>query len=325
MSITYKGGGIATPTSLAVDSTGSVWIANYFGGVASKLSAAGVPASASGYADPALNESYGIAVDPFDNVWITNEETSYTVNNGDGSLTKFDHLGNLLSGSGYANGAIYYPYAAASDANGHIWVADFGDSGATLVDNSDNALYSVTSSPQLLLPFGVAIDGANNAWFAAEGTAVKVTPTGTISEYSCCNRPSGIAVDQQGAVWVSDYAGTAVVQLSPSGTVWQTLTGVGGVYYPESLAIDGAGAVWAANYQANSFSGFASATGGASSSAISPATGFGLDARLAQPYGIALDASGDVWVTNHAGNSVTQFVGLAAPVKTPMLGPPAQP
>jgi streptogramin lyase len=326
MSITYMGGGIASPTALAIDSTGSVWIANYFGGVASKLSAAGVPAAASGFADPSLNESYGLTVDPYDNVWIVNEQTNYAVNGGNGSLTKFDHLGNLLSGSGFANGGIYFPYAVASDSNGDIWVADNGKSQASLVDNNDNSLYSAPyTSAMLPLPNAVAIDASNNAWFAAQGAAVRVTPTGTISEYSCCLLPTGIAIDQQGAAWISDYSGSAVVQVSASGTVWQTLTRVGGVYYPESLAIDGAGAVWAVNYHGKSFSGFTSATGGASSAAISPASGFGLDAGLANPFGIAVDASGNVWVTNFAGNSVTQFVGVATPIRTPLVGPPAQP
>jgi hypothetical protein len=32
-----------------------------------------------------------------------------------------------------------------------------------------------------------------------------------------------------------------------------------------------------------------------------------------------------VWVTSFAGNAVVQFVGLATPVKTPVLGPPSLP
>jgi streptogramin lyase len=67
------------------------------------------------------------------------------------------------------------------------------------------------------------------------------------------------------------------------------------------------------------------ATGGASSTVISPSTGFGVDAGLILPFGIALDASGNVWVTSFAGNAVVQFVGLATPVKTPVLGPPSLP
>ena len=36
---------------------------------------------------------------------------------------------------------------------------------------------------------------------------------------------------------------------------------------------------------------------------------------------MAIDASGNVWVTNFGSNVLTEFVGMAAPVKTPLLGP----
>jgi sugar lactone lactonase YvrE len=325
MSVTYTGGGIASPTALAVDSTGSVWIANYFGGVATKLSAAGVPAAANGFADAALYESYGIAVDANDNAWVTNEEGN-SANGYNGSISKFSSTGQVLSGTGFIAGGIYYPYAIAGDTNGNMWVADFGRSQASLLDNNGNSLIGAGyTSSALPLPLGVAVDGSHNAWFATSASAAKATPGGTITNYGCCTGPSGIAIDPQGSVWVSDYSGSALVQLSAAGAVWQKLSGVGGVYYPESLAIDGAGSVWTANYHGNTFSGFGSATGGAASTAVSPATGFGLDAGLGEPFGSAVDASGNVWIANLAKSSVTQFVGIAAPTKTPVLGPAGQP
>jgi streptogramin lyase len=331
MSIAYTGGGISQPTAIAFDSTGSAWIANYAatpGGVATKLSATGVPAATQGFADPALYESFSVTVDPSDNAWITNEESSYATNGGDGSLTKFDHLGNLLSGSGIVgSGSIYYPYGIAADTNGDIWVADFGHSQASLLDTNGNSLIGAAgyTSGALPLPVAVALDGSHNAWFATVGAASKVTPSGSITEYTCCREPSSIAVDRNENVWVSDYSASALVELNSSGTVLQTLASVGGLYYPETLTIDGAGAVWAANYHGNSFSAVTGATGGASSTVISPSTGFGVDAGLILPFGIALDASGNVWVTSFAGNAVVQFVGLATPVKTPVLGPPSLP
>lgn len=326
MSITYRGAGIASPTALAVDSTGSVWIANYFGGVVTKLSATGAPASPTGFADPALYESYGIAVDSHDNAWVTNEEGN-AANGFDGSISKFSSSGQLLSGSGFISGGIYFPYAIAGDSNGNMWVADFGRSQASLLDNSGNSLIGASgyTSSALPLPLAVAVDGAHNAWFAAQGSAVQVTPGGAITNHSCCSGPSGIAIDPSGAVWLSDYSASALVQLSPSGSVWQKLSGVGGIYYPESLAIDGSGSVWLANYHGNSLSGFTSASGGAGSTSISPSSGFGLDAGLLEPFGIALDASGNAWVANFATNTVTQFVGLASPTRTPLLGPAAKP
>jgi DNA-binding beta-propeller fold protein YncE len=49
----------------------------------------------------------------------------------------------------------------------------------------------------------------------------------------------------------------------------------------------------------------------------SPFTGGG----LYYPYNVAVDASGNVWATNSGqnNNSVTEFVGVARPVLTPIV------
>jgi sugar lactone lactonase YvrE len=330
MSITYTGGGIFYPTAIAIDSKGNAWIANYFGasmpslpGVATKLSATGVPASATGFADPALDESYGLAVDTQDNVWIANSQSSYSSNTGYGTISKFSSSGQLLSGSGYT-ASIYFPFALAGDSNGDMWVADNGNSHASLLNSSGASLAGASGYSLGKFPEGVAVDGSHNAWFATEDAASRVSPTGTVSQYVCCSDASAVAIDANGAVWLSDYAGSAVVQLSSAGTLLQKLTS-GGLNYPEDLAIDGSGFVWVANYRGNNLSEFSGATGGAPSSVLSPSGGLGVDAGLIEPFGIALDASGNAWVTSFASASVTQFVGLTSPVKTPLLGPATQP
>jgi hypothetical protein len=45
------------------------------------------------------------------------------------------------------------------------------------------------------------------------------------------------------------------------------------------------------------------------------------------PAGLAIDASGNLWVVNNGNgsNSITEFIGVAAPVKTPRIGPPTLP
>jgi streptogramin lyase len=58
---------------------------------------------------------------------------------------------------------------------------------------------------------------------------------------------------------------------------------------------------------------------------LSPTAGYGLDAPLQAPYGLAIDASGNLWLSNADTNTLTQFVGLASPIQTPLLGPPVQP
>jgi hypothetical protein len=40
---------------------------------------------------------------------------------------------------------------------------------------------------------------------------------------------------------------------------------------------------------------------------------------------VIIDSSGNVWVANTGNASITELVGAAAPVKTPLIGPPQLP
>ena len=54
-----------------------------------------------------------------------------------------------------------------------------------------------------------------------------------------------------------------------------------------------------------------------STSALSPNAGYS-GGGLSTPTGLAIDNSGNVWVTNTGDSSLTEFVGAAAPVVTPL-------
>jgi streptogramin lyase len=324
MALTFTGGGLDAPTALAIDSTGSVWAANYFGSVASKFSPSGKPVSALGYTDASLSESYGITVDGQDNAWVANEQSPSGVNFGDGSITKLTSGGQVVSGSGFTAGGIYYPYAVAADSVGRVWVADYGRSGASLLASDGTSLLgsSGVSPPNLAFPVAVAVDGSHNGWFAAQGATVQIAPNGSSTPFFCCNYPSGIAIDPKGNVWLTEYNSSSLVELSSSGAILQQIANMGGIDQPEGAAVDGAGNVWITNYRGSSISAF---TGAGPSAALSPSSGFGRDVSLNEPFGLAIDASGNVWVSSFSNDTVTEFVGAASPIRTPLLGPPAQP
>jgi hypothetical protein len=310
-------GGLNLPGSLAIDSTGNVWVANYFGGAASKFSNTGVPASAGGYAATGLQESFGIAVDGQDSAWITNMNGNST-----GSLMHLSSSGADLSGSGYGGGGIYFPKAVAATSSGEIWVADYADSAATLLAGNGTAISGSSGYAPGALPFttAVAVDGNQNGWFAYQGGVATVTQAGVVDSFACCDVPAGIALDALGNVWVADYDASNVVELTSAGSVVGK-TAAGGVHTPMSIAVDGSGNVWTTNYRANTVSEIY----GATLLAVSPALGFGLDASLYGPFGLGVDASGNVWIGNAYGNTLTELIGAAGPVKTPVLGLPAQP
>jgi NHL repeat len=311
-------GGLNQPGSLAIDSKGNVWIANYFGGAASEFSNTGVPASPNGYAAPGLQASFGIAVDGQDSVWITNAFGNTT-----GSVTHLGSNGTNLSGSGYTGGGIYLPFAVAATPGGNVWVADYANAAATLLARNGTPLSSGSgfAASSLVFTTAVAVDANQNGWFAYQGGVAMITPTGTVVSYPCCDVPAGIALDQSGNIWVADFNASAVIKLSPSGALLGQAAATGGIETPDGIAVDGSGNIWTANYHGNTLSELA----GANLQALSPAAGFGQDASLYGPFGVAIDASGNLWTSNAYGNNLTEFIGVATPVKTPLLGPPAQP
>jgi streptogramin lyase len=330
MSITYGGctpacGGLNTPGALAIDSAGNVFVANYFGGVVSEFSPAGVPVWATGFSGIGLDQSYGIAVDGSDNVWVANYQSVPNAGNHRvGSVSKFSSAGVELSGYGYTGGGTYSPQAIAADTDGVIWVADNETGSATLLDNNGSAISGSSGYGASAFTSAVALDGSHNAWLAAQKEAVQVTPAGAVSSFSCfCNDPEGIAIDGAGNVWIADLSDSAVVELSSLGAVANSVTLLNGNGGPRGIAVDGAGNVWAGNYFGDSFVELA----GSTATVLSSSGGYGLDAPLREPYGLAIDASGNLWISNASslGNTLTQFVGLASPIKTPLLGPPVQP
>jgi hypothetical protein len=158
----------------------------------------------------------------------------------------------------------------------------------------------------------------------------------------------GLAVDASGSVWGVYNTGSlqvpgGLVKLSNTGSYVSGANGYagGGLWLPAEAKIDGAGNVWVADagspYASAELFGSVSEFSN-SGLAISGANGYmgagfydspyNFPAAVAYPSGIAIDGSGDVWVANQYGapSFVTEFIGAAAPVMTPIAaGLPATP
>ena len=179
-----------------------------------------------------------------------------------------------------------------------------------------------------------AIDAGHNVWVSNEGgtTVTRVTQDGSqFISYDCCNGPEGLAIDQSGNVWVANFGGDSISEISSSGAVLSN----GGytsasLVDPDGIAIDGTGTVWTCNYRGHSLTELAGSTASVPGTVLSPAGGLGSDAGLLEAYSLAIDASGNLWVSNKGSNTLTQFIltqfiGLAAPVRTPQIGPSVAP
>ncbi len=340
IALTFNGGGLNLPASIAIDALGNVWAANYCGSNSpcssvTELSSSGQPLSSSnGFADDSLWESYGLAIDINGSIWVTNQQTS----GGNGSLAELSSSGQLVS-SAFSAGGIYFPVADATDTDGSIWTANQGDSTVSKISNTGNPISASGGwgAGQVSGPSAVAIDANHYAWFAntnaSSGSVTSVSPNGsTVTEIvSGGNAPVGIATDQiaGGHVWIANYFTSSIseLEIGNGGTATVVFSGYtgGGINHPNGIAVDGSGNVWATNWDEKTLTELQGASGASPGQPVSPASGFGADANLLKPYGIALDASGNIWVSNFGSSTITQFLGAATPVKTPLVGPPQLP
>lgn len=324
--VVYEGGGLNGPTSVSIDSVGRVWVANYFG-VASLFSNNGLPLQPAGFAGSGLYESYGGAVDSLDRMWLTNQQTDSSVNNGLGSVTLLNSTGPALSGSSqFTGGGLNFPTSVSFDRSGTAWIVDYGDSSITLLDSAGNPLSGASgySSSQLSFPVAVAVDSRGNGWVAnLSGTTVtRVTPDGSsMVSFTTGRGPAAVAVDATDSVWVANYYDSSIGLVSSMGQV-QSNGGFagGGLDHPTGIAVDGAGTAWVANYRGAGVTALAGSAAAMPGAALSPSTGWGSDLELLEAFGVAVDAAGNVWVTSYGDNRLIELPGAAAPVKTPLLG-----
>jgi hypothetical protein len=316
IALNFSGGGISSPSAIAIDSTGDAWIANNASTpTVTELGPLGVPATGSPYG-VALSP-VSIAIDLSGNAWIACDYNP-------GSVVALSSTGTPLTGSPFTGGGVSEPDAVAVDGSNHIWVGNVGQFQNGQLSELTSSGSAVTGSP-FGPTFGaieaaVAIDLSGNVWTInsyLEGPEKFVFSGGSLSSstnYTPINNPTGLAVDASNHIWYSTH-GSNVVVLNTSGTA-VAYTG-GALQYSQAIAMDGASNAWIANTtftppDPGRLSEFSN--GG---TALTPSTGYQSSTMLS-PTGIAVDSAGDVWVTNKGNSTVSEFIGAAVPVTTPL-------
>ena len=344
MSLTITGGGLYEPTALGLDRSGNVWVAN-FGGGATPYSTApyspgvvvyspqGIPFSSTPYVPTQTSEVYGLTLDRNGDVWVTNEEN--IAHDGTmGSITKIAGADSGAPGAylgTFFDDTLDFPESIASDpSSGDLLVANYAGNTATYYDIKGNYLKNV-GAYNAAFPVGIAADGNGGVWLANEGdyTITHVAEDGTVQRPKCCSEPYTVALDPDGNVWVTNFIATkgiyTISEVSPTGGVILAGAAVAGLNTPGRGAVDAAGQSWVLNYHDNTFLGIAG-----NHAAVPPATplspiALGRDANLVEPFSIAPDASGNLWVSNRGLNSLIMFFGMAMPTATPVMARPTAP
>jgi streptogramin lyase len=121
-----------------------------------------------------------------------------------------------------------------------------------------------------------------------------------------------LAIDAAGNVWVPNFDGNSVTELSPIGTLVGNFAPAAADFNEsDNLAIDAVGNVWVGNFSSSS-SSVSELLAGCSTSSCTGLNFTPAGANFASPQGVAIDTSGNVWVVNPGNNSVTKLTSGGA-------------
>lgn len=211
-----------------------------------------------------------------------------------------------------------------------------GSATATSLGDGGPATRARLSHPEQL-----AVDASGNVYIADTRNARvrKVSPEGTITTIAGSGKmgplgdggparaaglyPSGVAVDGKGNVYITDNAHERVRKVTPDGTI-TTIAGTGRVgpvkgdggpatsatlWNPHALAIDGQGNLFIAgtsNQRVRKVGpdGTITTIAGTGRQGFSGDRGPATSARLHDPYGVAVDGHGNVYIADRDNHRV---------------------
>ncbi|MBV8666507.1 MAG: DUF4214 domain-containing protein [Burkholderiaceae bacterium] len=307
-----------TPMGVAADNAGNLYVTEACH--IRKITPAGVTtifagsSTDCGYSDGPIAAAMfgrlnGIAVDSVGNVYVT--ESDYCV------IRKITTAGVVSTIAGTANGVGNVDGAGSADGVG--------------------------AAARFSYPQGIAVDGAGNLYVAdpSNNNIRKITPSGTVTTLAgtpgtlssldgqgsaaSFAQPWGVAVDSAGNVYVADYISSNIRKITPAGMV-TTFAGIPAVgrpgyadgtasaarfAFPRSLTVDSFGNVYVADTGNNcirmitpsgvvsTFAGNAQHTGSAE--------GTGTAASFNYPYGITIDNTGNLYVSDSYNNTIRKI------------------
>lgn len=265
------------------------------------------------------------------------------------------------STGGFTQGGVSWPQGTVSDRQGNIWIANCGNNTVTRYAGGDpNASLSIHLA--ISKPFDIALNSRGQAFVTGDASnAVEVlNPDGSPAlpapiTGGGLDKPMGIAADIQGNMWVANSgfadvpcpsaeppqphhpASITLISARGTGPRATEFTG-GGLTNPWGIAVDGHDNVWVTNFGGQRLSEFCGREtancppGDRTGQPISPGTGYAFNG-LVRNTGVQVDPSGNVWVANNwktfpfpernaGGYQMVVFIGLAGPLRTPLIGPP---
>ena len=285
------------PTGLALDAAGNIYVADYGNMAVRKIDSqgkislfAGTPVGDGGLAaNAALGSPRSIALDLQNNaIYLTDSFFHIRKIDRNGVITTVagnGEQGFIADGVPATTAPLNSPTQIAVGPSGDLYIADTGNHRVRKVDS-----IGVIST----------VAGSDSAGFSGDGGP---------ADAALLSSPSGVAVDQAGAIYIADTGNHRIRKITADGTI-STLAGDGKpgfttdqVSSPGALAVDFVGNVYAVdagNYAIRKITpdGAITTVAGTGAPGMSSDGGLAVFASLYHPVAVALDSAGDIFIAD---------------------------
>jgi uncharacterized repeat protein (TIGR01451 family) len=303
----YTGDGTAAtgaeingPNGVALDSTGNLYIADYYNNVIRKVSTAGIITTVAGNGTAGFSGDGGMAtsaelsvpwtvtVDSAGNLFIGDEgndrvrrvDTSGTITTiaGNGTLGYSGDAGPALSAE------LYYPTGVALDSAGYLYVGDL----------SNNRIRKVSPGGQAPVSFGsitVGQTGTSQPVVLSINADLTIASSQTSGDFTVTN-PSDCH-----STFTAGMVCTLEVQFAPTkpGPRWFPLVVTDGSSNQYTFGLEGSGVGSALAFTP----GIISTVAGTGTAGFSGDSGAATSAELNSPSAVAVDSAGNLYITDH--------------------------
>ncbi len=306
------------PLGVVVDASGNLYVADAGSETIMKISPTGVVSPFSGVpinlqASPVLMDGpantaqfgvlQGICIDASGTLYVTDVGFVRMISSTGAVTTLAGGAGGLGSGDGVGNQATFgNPQGIAADNKGNLYVAD----------SSDDTIREVVISTQRVS----TIAGFYQQFGGTDGT-------GSSARFS---QPNGIAIASNGNMYVTDRGDYTIRMVTPAGVVTTVAgssgsigsadgTGAAAQFYSlNGIAVDASGNIFVT--EANNTirkitsTGMVTTLAGTSNTGGS-SNGTGAAALFNDPFGVAVDAAGDMFVADMNNDTIRKRYAAA--------------
>jgi sugar lactone lactonase YvrE len=312
-----------SPSGIAVDIAGNVYVADNGNFTIRKITSAGMVTTLAGQAGVSAStdgtgsaahfcDPLGVAVDTGGNVYVVD-------GGGPASFTFFGVCNPSSNAADKAAAKAQNPGLVGNPVSPPGLVRKITPSGVvtTLAGASAGQLNN----------FGIALDAAGNLYVSNRNVVNKVSPVGVVTTLangiSGLSFDGGIAVDAAGNLYSASIGSDVVSEISQGGAIGNFPVGSMGVpgsadgvgpaarfNAPSGIAVDAAGNVYVVDSEnetirkitqagvVTTFAGTAGVSGNADGAGAAAQFNLAADRQLTAPQGITLDAAGNLYITN---------------------------